>query len=195
MLENETFYAFCACGCGQSIKKAKYPSEQKRFVSGHNNRQPVAARFWQRVDKRGTDDCWNWTAGTGSHGYGQLSIDAIPKLTHRIAWELANGPIPDNLHVLHKCDNRLCCNVNHLFLGTNLENIQDMVKKDRQAKGKDKPDQKGEANVTSVLTAQEVIEIRERCAKGENQHELANIYGVSQGHISNLYRRVTWKHI
>jgi len=186
---------FCACGCGQPIKKAKKPSQQSRFISGHNNRQPVEPRFWARVDKRGSDDCWEWTAGTGNHGYGTLSINGQPETVHRLSWVMANGPIPDDLHVLHKCDNRLCVNPAHLFLGTNLDNIEDMITKGRQAKGPDKRAYKGEANKRAVLSAEQVKEIRRRCANGENQDELARVYGVSQGHISNVYRRVTWKHI
>ena len=99
---------FCACGCGQRLKKATGPSHQARYISGHNSRpQPIESRFWSRIDKQGPDDCWNWKAGVGSHGYGTMSIDGTPQCTHRIAWVLANGPIPDNLHVLHKSDNRL----------------------------------------------------------------------------------------
>lgn len=186
---------FCACGCGQPLKKAKSASHQARFISGHNNRQPVADRFWQRVNKLGDADCWNWTAGTGNHGYGSLSVNGSPRTVHRIAWEIANGNIPEGMHVLHQCDNRLCCNPAHLFLGTNLDNIQDMVSKGRQAKGPSKQAKTGESNPKATLTAQQVIEIRRRCANDEHQRDIAREYGISQGHVSNLVRRVTWKHI
>ena len=186
---------FCACGCGQRLKKASQPSHQSRFISGHNNRQPVESRFWLRVNRQKPEECWNWTAGAGSHGYGQLSVNGSVRMAHRLSWEIAHGPIPNELHVLHKCDNRLCVNPAHLFLGTNLDNIKDMVAKGRQAKGPDKKAYRGEANQRAVLTSEQVKEIRRRCANGENQDVLAKIYGVSQGHISNVYRRVAWKHI
>jgi hypothetical protein len=186
---------FCACGCGQRLKKAKSASQQARFISGHNARQPVEKRFWERVNKLSATDCWNWTGSMGSHGYGTLSVDGNPRTTHRLAWELTTGPIPDGMHVLHHCDNRRCCNPSHLFLGTNLDNIQDMVKKGRQSKGASKNAKKGEENVTAVLTAEQVLDIRRRVGNGEHQRDIAKEYGVSQGHVSNLVRRVTWKHI
>lgn len=185
----------CACGCGSELPKAKYPSAQSIYINGHNNRRNVADRFWSRVAKGGIDDCWNWIAGIGTHGYGRMSVDGCPESSHRISWQLNNGPIPQGLHVLHRCDNRICCNPNHLFLGTNLDNINDMVSKNRQAKSPHKPAKRGEENSRAVLTKDQVVEIRQRCASGESQDLLAEIYGVSQGHISNVYRRVTWKHV
>lgn len=130
---------FCACGCGQPLKKAKFASRQSRFISGHNNRQSIEDRFCKNINKLGDDSCWNWTASTGSHGYGTLSVNGSPKTTHRIAWELANGPIPNGMHVLHRCDNRLCCNPTHLFLGTNLDNIHDRMAKGRRKSNIAKP--------------------------------------------------------
>jgi hypothetical protein len=75
--------------------------------------------------------CIEWTRYTDHAGYGKLSVNSAPVATHRLAWELANGPIPKGLGVLHRCDNPPCCNVAHLFLGTQVENIADMRAKDR----------------------------------------------------------------
>lgn len=83
--------------------------------------------------------CKNWTGFIGSHGYGVVSTCIEKKfvqfLAHRLAWEISEGSIPNKLCVLHKCDNPRCINVDHLFLGTQLDNISDMVKKGRHSRG------------------------------------------------------------
>ena len=119
---------YCQCGCGQKTNIVH--GVPNRYVHGHN-KQPTAARFWSKVDKRGPDECWEWIACKTGKGYGQFSIDGRPYLVHRISYELANGAIPDGLFVCHHCDNPSCCNPAHLFLGTNKDNICDCVAKGR----------------------------------------------------------------
>src|SRR5690348_16844605 len=77
---------------------------------------PPANLFWSRVDRRSPGECWVWTRGRLKAGYGQLTVGGKCRTAHRIAWELTNGPIPDGLSVLHRCDNPPCCNPAHLFL-------------------------------------------------------------------------------
>lgn len=92
--------------------------------------------FWSKVDKSGDDDaCWNWTAGKSSRGYGTFWDDVKTVSTHRYAYELTHGEIPRGLFVCHKCDNPLCCNPSHLWLGTALDNTIDRMKKGRSATG------------------------------------------------------------
>lgn len=76
-----------------------------------------------------------WTGTIGAHGYAQVSVGNKTRRAHRYAWELTNGPIPDGLVVCHKCDNPICVNPSHLFLGTSADNTADKVRKGRQAKG------------------------------------------------------------
>lgn len=91
----------------------------------------LAEAFWRFVCK--SDACWEWTASIGSHGYGQLTYLQQKYTAHRLSWELHRGPIPDGLFVLHKCDNRRCVKPDHLFLGTQRENLEDMTRKGRRA--------------------------------------------------------------
>jgi DNA-binding XRE family transcriptional regulator len=104
---------------------------------------------------------------------------------HRVAYEVYRGPIPDGMHVCHKCDNRICVNPDHLFLGTHAENMADMSKKNRQARGAD--------NGSAKLTEIDVRAIRAENSK--SQSELGKDYGVSQSYISKIKRRESWKHV
>lgn len=99
--------------------------------------------FWSNVNKDGPvpehmpelGPCWVWTAGRFACGYGQFAKGRPSRYAHRISWALANGPVPDGLWVLHKCDNRPCVRPDHLFLGTHADNMRDMVEKGRSTVG------------------------------------------------------------
>ena len=111
-------------------------------------RKPIGDRFWPKIVRRGPDECWEWQAAKSTRGYGKLGApgtDAGCEYAHRVSWELHNGPIPDGMHVLHHCDNRICVNPQHLFLGTNLDNILDMRAKGRDYKFTDADRQKAYA--------------------------------------------------
>jgi hypothetical protein len=95
----------------------------------HRTPKDRTAIFWSYVDKTG--DCWLWTKSCTSKGYGQFKFKEQKDTTHRIAWKLTHGPIPDGLLVLHRCDVRNCVNPAHLFLGTPKDNTQDMMSKGR----------------------------------------------------------------
>lgn len=99
-------------------------------------------------------------------------------LTHRLAYELKHGPIPEGKQVLHKCDNPPCCNEAHLRLGTNDDNVVDRTVKDRSAKG--------EAHPRSKLTAADMLEIQRRLAAGELQRVIAADFGISGQHVSRI---------
>lgn len=142
-------------------------------------------RFHKKVLK--SDGCWEWQASLNHGGYGQIGFNGGVLYAHRAAWILANGPIPDGLYVCHKCDNRKCCNPEHMFLGTFEDNMNDKVQKERQARPI------GEKSPTSKLTWEQVREIRERY-KNETitQPVLAKEYGVSVSAISHALTNRTW---
>lgn len=163
------------------------------------SREEREERFWAKVAK--TDACWNWT-GCITHGYGRFLWDGRPASSHRVAWALCVGPIPAGLHVLHRCDNRRCVRPDHLFLGTNADNVADMVAKGRTARGQEhgthrRPESrpKGERNGNARLTAHAVREIRRRCALGESQSSLAFAFGVSETTIHDVLARRRWAHV
>lgn len=91
-----------------------------------------AVRFFAKVAKG--DGCWLWTGATHRNGYGSFKLRGGRQVrAHRFSWELARGPVPDGLSVLHRCDNRRCVRPEHLFVGTQRENLSDMVAKGRSA--------------------------------------------------------------
>ena len=92
-------------------------------------------RFWKYTAKADPDQCWLWTGYKSGSGYGSLKIDGKQRSAHRLSWELAHGPVPDGLSVLHRCDNPICVNPGHLWLGTPRQNMEDMAAKGRGRTG------------------------------------------------------------
>lgn len=144
-------------------------------------------RFWTKVDKRG--DCWEWRGCVNNKGYGQFSTgDRAHRkliLPHRYSYELSYGTIPPGLFVLHRCDNPRCVRPDHLFLGTNLDNMADMRRKGRS--------RFGERHPLAKLTMAQVALIRERHAAGETSARLAQAFQVTPSTINNIVVRRSWK--
>lgn len=140
----------------------------------------VSERFWPKVQK--TDHCWLWTANRNSAGYGLVFDGSRKVLAHRQSWVLAFGDIPENMRVLHRCDTPLCVRPDHLMLGTQRDNMQDMACKDRSS------NQYAKAH---ILTNEEVRKLRQDYASGtKSQHQLAAHYCVSQTSVSQLVNGV-----
>lgn len=129
-------------------------------------------------------DCWIWRGAVnqGAGGYGWFSLNGDATLAHRASWVLHNGPIPDGMHVLHRCDVRLCINPSHLFLGTNNDNVADKVAKGRTAHG--------EGHARNGLSAEKALAVRH--ATG-TVREIGRRLGVSASHVSAIRRGVYWR--
>lgn len=154
--------------------------------------------FWQRVTRSATG-CWAWSGGTDKDGYGFLRFRGRRVKAHRLAWELLHGPIPQGMFVLHRCDNPPCVRPDHLFLGTNDDNMADMAKKGRAVSGSKKHPERmprGEEHPRAKLTEEGVRRLREKyCAGDTSQQLLAKEFGISQFTVSAIIRRKRWAHV
>lgn len=107
---------------------------------------PTDQSFFDLLTPVPESGCLLWFGHWGHKGYGRIhSVRLGGQQAHRFAWELKNGPIPDGIHVLHKCDTPPFCNPDHLFLGTNLDNVADKIRKGRQGRAS------GEVNRSAKL--------------------------------------------
>lgn len=167
-------------------------------------RTPLKERFWDKVKLGNPNECWEWQGAKDDGGYGMIAMDCACRIkkgkkalrSHRVAWELTNGSIPEGLYVLHKCDNPSCCNPNHLFLGTHADNMRDMIQKGRAIhtsnfettlRGEDQPNHK--------LTDIQVLEIRQLAKNKVPYKIIAVIYGIDDTTVCNIKTRTTWKHL
>jgi len=150
--------------------------------------QPIEPRFWRFVDKL-PNGCWMWCGATMKNGYGTFSVNGRAHLAHRVSWELRHGPIPEGMQVLHNCpdgDSPDCVNPDHLFLGTNTDNMADKVAKGRQSRGDEINAPKGESDVRAI---------RRALASGETAENISQRYHVSRVAISKIKHDVSWKHL
>jgi len=143
-----------------------------------------ACRFWDKVEKLGPDECWNWTAAKCHQGYGHFRYKKHLINAHRFAWFLTHGPVPDNLDVLHTCDNESCCNPSHLFLGTHTDNMVDMVKKGRHRN-----------YIPQKLTVHQVKAIKIELGEGTLHRIIAKKYGVVRETITAINTGKFWAHV
>jgi hypothetical protein len=159
-------------------------------------------RFWQKVQK--TETCWLWTASLRNKGYGAFGYTvngkAINGRAHRFSYELHIGSIPDGLFVLHTCDTPACVNPAHLFLGTNLDNVRDMMEKGRHLSGGTHCGSSGKwihgtSHHRAKLNAEKVREIRQLHEDGMTNLAIGKLFNVSVGTVSNVINHISWKHI
>lgn len=123
------------CGsCANYIRLEIYGHWNKGKLRGKNHPtwKDPKLRFWAKVNKKGKNQCWEWTAARDPFGYGRFGLNGKICTASRFSWELHYSPISKGMCVLHKCDNPPCVNPNHLFLGTRSDNVADMIAKGRR---------------------------------------------------------------
>jgi hypothetical protein len=154
---------------------------------------PLPERFWAKVDRRGPDDCWEWTGTKTRKGYGQIRVAGHNMQAHRVSYELNVGPITAGLFACHRCDNPPCVNPGHLFLGTAADNSSDMVARGRTRAGGYFA--KGSARSNAKLTEHDVITILERLARGDSHSTLGRRFGIAPSLISGIATGKRWRHV
>jgi hypothetical protein len=142
-------------------------------------RLTLAERFWAKVEK--TDGCWFWRGNRSPQGYGQISENDRLVAAHRVSWRFHFGAIPDGLRVLHSCDVRGCVRPSHLFLGTQADNLVDMVRKGRCYNAR--------------LSPSNVAEIRRMTLAGVPSPEIAAVFSIHPAHARKVGRRKAWAHV
>jgi hypothetical protein len=158
----------------------------------------------KRIDRNGGPDaCHPWTASRKPTGYGTITWGGATLRAHRVAYEIAYGPIPAGKNVCHSCDNPPCCNPRHLWLGSQADNMADMARKGRVVTNPNR----GEASIQAKLTDAEVLAIRAEYGnyrgvgrrpnsdRGPSRRQLATKYNVSKALIDHVLNGTAWKHV
>ena len=179
----------CACGCGKPTKAT--------FSRGHGPKRRGWGgphQFWSKVHKDASG-CWLWTAGKTTCGYGSIGVGTKVWTAHRLSWELNRSPIPEGLQVLHRCDVPACVNPDHLFLGTQLENIKDRDAKGRTFRGYRSDVGRGSKHAGAKLNEAQVAEIKSLLRSGETRTRIARLFGVVPGTIGMIAVGKNWSHV
>lgn len=167
--------------CSRSCYSKRLRRAHPRFAEhvARRSRDPgtIARRFWDKTVPEPNTGCVLWAGGTCAGGYGAFTDNYVSYGAHRFAWQLVHGEIPTGLFVLHKCDTPPCVNPAHLFLGTHLENMLDMLRKTRGSQQK--------------ITRREAEVIRDLRGKFL-QRELAEIFGVEASTICDIQAGRLW---
>lgn len=166
------------------LTRAEY--DRLRKPSDATDRERFKA-MWL-LDHKG---CWLWTGYKVRGGYGDFWYSGGRMPAHRYAWIMHNGAIPEGLHVLHRCDVPACVNPEHLWLGTNTDNIRDSISKGRFIFQKTR--WFGSACNSAKMSDRDVEKIREMGARGITQRGIASQLGVSEDAVGNVLRGKTWR--
>lgn len=164
-------------GRGRVLVTKILKANNLKYIHTHIEVDKVSL-FWSKLNKNSPNGCWEWTGYRDKKGYGEFRIFGDNYRTHRVAYLLTNGEIPNEMFVCHKCDNPPCCNPDHLFLGTNQDNMIDCILKER------KPNIK--------LTPALVKEIRAEFSNGIDRIALMEKYKISRTTLNSTLRGEKW---
>ncbi len=157
-------------------------------------RRTLEQRFWEKVDVHGLDDCWKWLGYTSGSGYGQIGVEGKTKYATHVLFYLRHGHWPPRLRLIcHHCDNPICLNPKHLYLGTYKSNVRDMMQRRRNHY----VTFKGEQHSNAKLTEREVREIRRLVSSGKRgiQAKLSRRFKVDPSTISCIKLGKLWAHL
>jgi hypothetical protein len=182
----------CVCDCGNE-KDANEDSLRngnttscgcERGIDSYNYKNKIKNRIEKgcKIDQNG---CWIWLGAKHKQGYGNIAYKNKPELCHRIAWIIFNGPIPEGIKVCHKCDVTGCCNPEHLFLGTQKNNVEDGIEKGRYANRK-------LGKRRNKLDWDQVQEIKKLSDAGMTRKELEEKFSVGQTCIYKILNGISW---
>lgn len=144
-------------------------------------------RFFKKIMPEPNTGCWLWSGAPYGEGYGSFMHKGVIMRAHRFSYLIHKGEIPDGLHVLHTCDVRCCVNPDHLFLGTNIDNINDKIKKGRQANG---------ASINnSKLVGDQVMEIVSLYNSGNSIKSISKIFNITTANLYYIVSGITWGHL
>jgi hypothetical protein len=190
-------YGKCQCGCGQDVPIATHTYTDRylikgapvRYKIGHGTRCTLTMReyFFSLLPIGDPDACWKWPRLNPDQRYGYFKYRYRKYYAHRVSYEIHHGPIPEGMCVCHHCDNPPCCNPAHLFLGTDQDNVSDMIAKGRNVRGEDMH--------ASKLTESQVLEIRYLYSIGWLQADLSAAFGVTPSSVSSVITGKSWKHL
>ncbi len=158
---------------------------RKGFKHKKDYRGTPNERFWNMVITG--DSCWKWKGATGQKGHAIFSLNQRAIRAHRYSFEIHFGPVPKGMQVCHTCDNPPCTNPEHLFLGTNKDNVDDMVSKKRHTFGSRNP--------MAKLKESDVLRIRALKDAGFKNFEIAAATSMSQSAICQILKRQRWMHV
>ena len=159
---------------------------------------PVVDRVLEKIVRIPFSGCWVFMGATNDFGYGIVGTGgrgAPNDRAHRITYRHFCGEIPSGMFVCHRCDVPSCCNPDHLFLGTNQDNVRDMISKGRNSPPPRNPHVVGSVHPGSKLTEEQVIQIREAYRRGAKQKDLAQQYEVAHQTISKVVNNRRFKHV
>jgi len=184
--KNKVIYGDIPCNCGRIFtplsSRQKHCCPECRF-------KEIASAF------TASSECWAWPKGLfAKTGYGQFAIDKnTPEYAHRISYRVFNGPTPEGLYVCHKCDNPICFNPNHLFLGTPQDNTDDMIAKGRnqdyKAAGLKRLGKKREYK-SRRFSEETISNIRKLIESGINSNKIATLVRADYKTIVNIKVRL-----
>jgi len=162
------------------------------YVYYANDKDRILKNIKEVWHERLQSYCWIWQLAVNSHGYGTITVRKHTMQAHRFAYKTFKGEIPEGLYACHHCDAPTCCNPDHIYPGTQQQNMNDMVQRNRRGI----TFQNGECNPNGKLSATQVLEIPIKYATGNyTQLQLANEYGVGETQIHRIIHGQSWKHL